>query len=312
MTQFCDIGLYWFVMVTGHRGMSHFICWTWHIPLFPDSHSNTLQHTATNCVTVWWVVSHVWLDTFLCVASHCNTLQNTATHCNTLQHTVLQSDESFYTCDWTHSTASRPTLQHTATHCNTLCFGVMNHFTRVTGRIPLCPDPHWNTLQHTVLQSREWFHTCDLTHSSVSRLTLQHTATHCKLPQRTVLQCDESFHTCDWTHSSVSRITLQHTATYCVAVWWVISHVWLDTCLRVPTHTATHCKTLQHTVLQSDESFHTCDWKPSSISRLTLQHTATHCNTLQNTALHCDEWFHTCDWTLAHSSVMRHRFPTFY
>ena len=56
------------------------------------AHCNTLQHTATHCL------SQVWNN------ASCRTLQHTATHCNTLQHTACRKFElmrhvaQFYIC----------------------------------------------------------------------------------------------------------------------------------------------------------------------------------------------------------------------
>jgi len=57
-----------------------------------------------------------------------------------------------------------------------------------------------------------------------TRITLQHTATHCNTLQHTTTHCNTLQHTA--THCN----TLQHTATHCNTL----------------QHTATHCNTLQH------------------------------------------------------------------
>ena len=65
-------------------------------------HGNTLQHTATHCITRHHTATHG--NTMQHTAAHCNTLQHTAAHCITLHHTAAHCN----------------TLQHIATHCITL------------------------------------------------------------------------------------------------------------------------------------------------------------------------------------------------
>jgi len=96
------------------------------------SHYSTLQHTATNHITVQhshWVAMNAselialqhtatCCKTLQYTAPHCNTLQHAATHCNKLQH-ISQHTASH--CNTLHHTAThRNTLQHAATHCITL------------------------------------------------------------------------------------------------------------------------------------------------------------------------------------------------
>jgi len=77
------------------------------------------------CVCVMNVHTHVCTRVYVCIYSHCKTLQDTARHCNTLQDTATH-------CNTLHHTATHcNTLQHTATHCNTLQHTATHCNTRV-------------------------------------------------------------------------------------------------------------------------------------------------------------------------------------
>ena len=57
----------------------------------PQTHSNTLQHTATHCNTLQSSLSkrlQTLTYTMARFQKNSNSLQHTATHCNTLQHTA--------------------------------------------------------------------------------------------------------------------------------------------------------------------------------------------------------------------------------
>jgi len=48
---------------------------------------NTIQHTATHCLTLQYTMTHY--NTLQHNTTHCTTLHHTIAHCNALQHTVL-------------------------------------------------------------------------------------------------------------------------------------------------------------------------------------------------------------------------------
>jgi len=77
-------------------------------------------------------------------------------------------------------------------------------------------------------------------------------------------------HTHTQTHAHMYTLLLSHIALPSTSI---ITHLVYET----PSHTETHCNTLQHTATHCN----------------TLQHTATHCNTLQHTATHCNTLQHT-------------------
>ena len=110
---------------------------------------NTLQHTATHCVTL----QHT--------ATHCNTLQHPATHCSTLQHPVISCSTlpaQFRT---------RRPLSHKLSRASWLFCGGGNLYTIVYSCVCVCV--HISILY------------IDLTYCN----TLQHTATHCNTLQHT-------------------------------------------------------------------------------------------------------------------------------
>ena len=83
-----------------------------------------------------------------------------------------------------------------------------------------------------------------------------------------------------------------HTATHCIT----LQHTATQTDLLTRQHTASHCNTLHHTAAQTDlltrqrTASHciTLHRTAAQTDLLTLQHTASHCNTLQHTAAHCN------------------------
>jgi len=117
------------------------------------------------------------------------------------------------------------------------------------------------------------------------RNALQHTATHCNILQlRGERQTQRRETDVLNTEDAASHCnTLQHT---------VIRDS--DTAKHCNTlrHSATHCNTVQHSATQCDTRQRHCK---------TLQHAATHrdtrqrrCNTLQHTATHCNaQWYET-------------------
>ena len=115
-----------------------------------DRTHNTLQHTATHCITLQHIATcYIILQR---TAPPYNTLQHAATRRNTLQHTATH-------CNTLQCVAVCCTLQHTATHCSVL-------------QLLLCAAVCCRALQRVVV----W---CRLLHCN----TLQHTATHCNTLQ---------------------------------------------------------------------------------------------------------------------------------
>ena len=123
--------------------------------------------------------------------------------------------------------------------------------------------PLWSTLSKGTLQ-----HTA--THCNTLQNTLQHSATHCNTGGR--YDVDQHGRFCPFLYIS----TLRHTATHCKRLQKIATHynalqhtatqeggmMWTNVegfALFMYIHIATHCNTLQH-----------CK---------TLQHSATHCNT---------------------------------
>jgi len=90
-------------------------------------HYNKLQHTATHCTYVAWVlaVGRIWMR---CIAGRWSVLQCTAgwhsvLHCEAVCYSVLPRAESIThtATHWLQRSATHcKTLQHTATHYNTL------------------------------------------------------------------------------------------------------------------------------------------------------------------------------------------------
>jgi len=183
---------------------------------------NTLQHTATHCnVHCNTLVQHT--------ATHCDTPQHTATHRNTLQHTrathcntvkegvefvsnELQGKASDSTVSATHCN----TLQHTrATHCNTR--KVWSSYPRALSFRKRALSFRKRALSFRTraqfLQGKASNSTVYATLShSVSRMLLQHTATHYSTLQQSLQ------HTATLSHSISQTLlphTLQHTTTHC-------------------------------------------------------------------------------------------------
>ena len=77
------------------------------------------------------------------------------------------------------------------------------------------------------------------------------------------------------------RNALQHTATHCniLQLRGERQTQWRETDVLNTKDAASHCNTLQHTVIRDSDTATHCN---------TPQHTATHCNTLQHTATHRD------------------------
>jgi len=95
------------------------------------THCNAYTTCSVSCLVFYLYLKHcveLWcLNTLQHTATHCITLQHTATHCNTLQHTASHTmpvDVLFkvFNIYREHRVELRclNTLQHTATHCNTL------------------------------------------------------------------------------------------------------------------------------------------------------------------------------------------------
>jgi len=129
----------------------------------PQTHCNTLHHTATHCNTRQHTAISHCITRQQTAPTHCNnTLQQrtATTHCITLQHTHTYASWVVIVVGNTlqHGATQSNTLQHTAvTHCNTL---LQQHIAT-----------HYNTfiLMHHAPSSL-WAVDCS---------TLQHTATYC-------------------------------------------------------------------------------------------------------------------------------------
>ena len=80
--------------------------------------SNSLQHTALNCITLQHTATH-------CLMQHVYTWSHTVTRCSTLQHAATYCN----------------TLQYTATHCNTLQH--MSNAIHVSRRLYRRGGVHW-------------------------------------------------------------------------------------------------------------------------------------------------------------------------
>jgi len=111
--------------------------------------------------------------TWICHATHCNTLQHTATHCNTLQHTATHCN----------------TLQHTATHSTTHGY-VMPHtwISRVTRMNDWRRHTYASVFLQKVAQQHTATHCNTRQHTTTHGNTLQHTATHCNTHASAFLQ----------------------------------------------------------------------------------------------------------------------------
>jgi len=185
--------------------------------------------------------SHVWHDSFTCVAWLSNksdlfihvcdmtslillwdmTLQHDSfisvtglvsgmklTHCNTLQHTVTHYKDTATHCNSLQHTASYcNTLQYTATHCNTL---------QLTAT-------HCNTLHHTALHTTHCNTLQHTRHCNSLQLTAtHHTTTHCTTLHHTAIHCNTL------QHAATHCITLQHTTTHCNTLDLTRRHAWPD------------------------------------------------------------------------------------
>jgi len=159
-----------------------------HIPIFPATrcdtlqhtvaHSNTPQHTlpATHSTVRWCtyqsLLQHTATQCNAHTVPHYNTLlmdgahtesslQHTATHCNTVKHTATHSTQRWYTYRVFPATHCN-TLQHAATHCNTL-YSKMVHVRSLLQRLlepRLHPRRHWKVaaLRRIVLWERVMAH----------------------------------------------------------------------------------------------------------------------------------------------------------
>jgi len=123
------------------------------VPLYCNTHCNTLQHTAKRCVYFVRILCITHIFGMGTVPLHCN-CQHTATHCTTLQHAAYTLYHTRLWCGYRATSLQHTvnTLQHTATRCvyfvRILC--ITNVFGM--GAVPLHCNTlptHCNTLQHT-------------------------------------------------------------------------------------------------------------------------------------------------------------------
>ena len=106
--------------------------------------------------------------------------------------------------------------------------------------------------------------------------SMQHIATHCNRMQHTATNCN-TLHHCDmWG----GMVVMSSIVTFFRHVFdFFPSSSFFNSLQQTETH-ATHCSTLQHTVVTLSTGS-------------ALQHNATHCNTLQQNATHCITLQHT-------------------
>ena len=146
---------------------------------------------------------------------------------------------------------------------------------------------------------------------SVSRLSPQHTVTHCNTLQHTAIHCNTPHHT-------VTRCnTLQHTQVRLSLVCFVCLSLFI--CFRFFTHvyvsyvlvslpTCTFFWICWHIAAHFAQYSHSGQMR----LRTTLQHTATHRHTPQHPAAHCSTLKHTATHrgtlqdTAAHSNALQH------
>jgi len=282
-----------------------------------DTHTATLQYTATRCNTQQRMLS------YLCTPNMSLKTRNghTATRCCTPHHTASHYTRNLKRRDghafgftqlkeclkWCLDLGIHVvTVSHTATHCNTL-----QH-----------TATHRNTLHHTTEHVRfksVWSGVWISASTSSTWVTLRHTATHCNIQQhpaahcrtRALQECPKFFLDLGIHVLPVSRPAtqvLQPTATHCITLQHPAAHC--RTCafpgclmfypwVALQHTAATHCNTLQHTAtpcstLQNMRASrvsgvgfrfrHQCGNHESPC--ITLQHTITHRNTLQHNAAH--------------------------
>jgi len=141
---------------------------TVHIPIFPATHCDTLQHTVAHSITPQHTLPATHSTVRWC--TYQSLLQHTATNCNA--HTVPHYNTLLK--DGAHTESS---LQHTTTHCNTLQH-TTTHSTQRWNTYQVFPATHCSTLQHTATHSTQRWYTYRVIPATYYS-TLQHTATHC-------------------------------------------------------------------------------------------------------------------------------------